>query len=1088
MNTTLVRNLASLVFAGTATSISIAQANYAQNFDNVAGGWQALESQGWIIRPVTAGGQYVLGLMWVEDGTYFPPYQGAGCWYMGANIAPPGTVANWTILPSIPNQVAGDTLRFYCRYAPSYYGTPSSFEVRYSSGGTNTGGSNPNAVGDFTTVLTTLSNPPTNQWFPVTVTIPGNGRVALRGYMNHQTGFQDGAAYCIDSLAFNPTPTGPPFPDPGQIVHWTAAMSPISLSGNNAVVGGGTLIIDAGVTVNLAADCTLNINGTLHVQGTAAQTVTIDGTATTSAEPRVVVYGGGRLLLDYASVDSWIQPYSGDLFGSPASEVIATNSSFIDRGKIEQFYSTQNLSGRRAILSFDNCQFSGVQLQHNGCQALVRDCVFTNGGQWGLALEGYSKLENVMLENTQLYLGGGEIGGGLMYVDDVTVRNYTTGGGLYLSGARSYQVGSNVMLENNLYPVEFAEGLPGGLERGSILPASGNINNYIADTINPDPGPIGGVWANVGIPYVVRQARYVSNLTIEPGTTVKFMPDTNFFVEGSLGAIGTPEAPITFEAFTPAQPWYNILFATAYSLPRVEHCIVRDSTLGLTVGSDGLSVHNCLFENNMRGITNSENGIVVSVTSSTFRNNSVALAVHQTPEGAGPLYAGDPISPNIIEGNGWGVVNYESSTRPTINVANNWWGSPSGPTYELNPGGTGDAIDDDANGGSPARVTFAPYVTERPDLSDPPPVVRLITVIDSPEPGDKIIVHWDARDNGTIVRQRVLFSDFNNYAFEVLADNLPPGQRAFEFIVPNIGFNAANVAQSLRIEAIDDAGRTGYDETSMFILTGDLTGTYTFTTDFSGPFTPGSPVDLTWTHTFPFLEATGFVAYLEADAVVRSWGGGTLSHGNMGRLNFLADHSTDFARVRVAVYASVNRIKEFYSPAFTIRPDARISDAPPQITLTGPIEGSSFAGGSTVPLSWTASDDEALRDFTILGSYDGGRAYHAIATDLPPAATSYLWRLPASTGIADVRVRVVARDVRFQTTSQEVQIHIGAGDGALPGDVDSDGDVDLSDLATLLSSFGSCSGDAAYNPAADFDADGCVDLADLATLLSVFGT
>ncbi len=57
-----------------------------------------------------------------------------------------------------------------------------------------------------------------------------------------------------------------------------------------------------------------------------------------------------------------------------------------------------------------------------------------------------------------------------------------------------------------------------------------------------------------------------------------------------------------------------------------------------------------------------------------------------------------------------------------------------------------------------------------------------------------------------------------------------------------------------------------------------------------------------------------------------------------------------------------------------------------------------------------------------------------------------------------------------------------------PGDVDCDGDVDLADLSVLLAAFGTCDGEAGYDPAADFDHSACIGLADLATLLGNFGT
>ncbi len=57
----------------------------------------------------------------------------------------------------------------------------------------------------------------------------------------------------------------------------------------------------------------------------------------------------------------------------------------------------------------------------------------------------------------------------------------------------------------------------------------------------------------------------------------------------------------------------------------------------------------------------------------------------------------------------------------------------------------------------------------------------------------------------------------------------------------------------------------------------------------------------------------------------------------------------------------------------------------------------------------------------------------------------------------------------------------------VPGDTDGDGDVDQSDLGSLLSAYGSTVGDPDYNPAADFDEDGDVDQSDLGTLLSNYG-
>lgn len=59
----------------------------------------------------------------------------------------------------------------------------------------------------------------------------------------------------------------------------------------------------------------------------------------------------------------------------------------------------------------------------------------------------------------------------------------------------------------------------------------------------------------------------------------------------------------------------------------------------------------------------------------------------------------------------------------------------------------------------------------------------------------------------------------------------------------------------------------------------------------------------------------------------------------------------------------------------------------------------------------------------------------------------------------------------------------GASARSCPEDLDHDGDIDIQDLAFLLSSFGTFGS----GPVGDIDADNDVDLQDLAFLLAVFG-
>lgn len=127
--------------------------------------------------------------------------------------------------------------------------------------------------------------------------------------------------------------------------------------------------------------------------------------------------------------------------------------------------------------------------------------------------------------------------------------------------------------------------------------------------------------------------------------------------------------------------------------------------------------------------------------------------------------------------------------------------------------------------------------------------------------------------------------------------------------------------------------------------------------------------------------------------------------------------------------------------------------------------------GTLVTLSVTATGTEPL-------SYQWLAGGSCIS-----GATSPSYSFTASAGTAG-RYECTVTNICGSVGSYPATITVAGGP---PGDIDGDGHVGLSDLASLLSGFGACAGDPAYNPLADLDGDHCVGLSDLAVLLGNFG-
>ncbi len=155
-------------------------------------------------------------------------YQGSWALHVNTSVSfwsnEQSEASSWAILPAVPGQVAGDELRFFysCLIAPPLV-AGGQLELRYSpTGGTGTG-SSPNDVGDFTTLMAVVPYID-NVYQELRQTLPGPGRIALRFHIPPQPSQPTfWAGFQLDNLSVGPPVVGPPVPQPGETVTWSAA-------------------------------------------------------------------------------------------------------------------------------------------------------------------------------------------------------------------------------------------------------------------------------------------------------------------------------------------------------------------------------------------------------------------------------------------------------------------------------------------------------------------------------------------------------------------------------------------------------------------------------------------------------------------------------------------------------------------------------------------------------------------------------------------------------------------------------------------------------------------------------------------------
>lgn len=770
----------------------------------------------------------------------------------------------------------------------------------------------------------------------------------------------------------------PPLPGPGETIHWTSEDSPVVINAYYDIVAGGTVIVDPGVEIQRTAQGRLYVRGVLRMEGTPAEPVLLRG-ANALIAPAVFVATGGRADLDH--VDSTLRVHAG------VGALVVTNSVF--RGAVEPAeyaddYRMTGVSGYRAIVVIRDTLFDRSVIESN---------------------EAYVTIDRLTLVASRFFLRRYDAGQPVV-LDTIDAQGMTANAPFLLTGY-DYWFGPNNQITGNLYPVHL---YGGGIAATSTLPASGNTNDYVHAGIGEAVGQT--TFADVGLPYVVLHDESFPSLggrlTIEPGVTVLLGPEARIAADfgGNLVARGTASRPITFDRLDPAVPWEGLYFRINRTRPRLEYCNIFGANVGAWTLETDLVARRCRFENNVIG-ANSQNWGTFIARECLFLANDTGYKSETFGVLDGFADLSDPDMPNWFEGNGVGVA-VENFRNNSVLAQNCYWGDPTGPSHPGNPGGQGDIAE--------AGSQVLPFLTNAPDSTDLPPEIRLIEPYWLLEEGAKVILHWEAQDDGAIAEQRILYSSHSGaIPLTTLVADIDPAARSVEITVPQREQHSSTSPAVLRLAVVDDAGKESVDDflfTTPFV---DFEGGLSVdpvpalvrpaqTVEVCSRTEPGTPLGT----------RDGYLV-LDTDSQTMSIGGTTVECLD-GRMPAVSTDAARFA-IRLNVGAGGRALWGF-SEEFSIRPDSTVTgDEPPVVDLVTPMDGQTFPAGSVVPITWTASDDEALRSFDVQASYDGARTWHGVTHGLPGTTRSYDWRLPTPCDIADVRVRVIARDWRFQNTS-----------------------------------------------------------------------
>jgi hypothetical protein len=492
---------------------------------------------------------------------------------------------------------------------------------------------------------------------------------------------------------------------------WTVADSPYVLY-NTMVASGVTLTIDPGVVVKFAGNASLTVNGSIHADGTATDSVHF-----TSIKDDMA---GGDTNGDGTATAPAPGDWDGILLGWNGTA-----------GENRFLYTDINYGGG----SCWGCHLAGIYVIGNG-NTLISNAHIHNSGEFGVyENQGTGSVITINSEFDNTIIGY-ELNYGVAAISN---SNFHDNAGPAVMATQSTLSLNNNQFSNNSQGSVNVTADVNFTHTGNSESGSGKRGIAIYGTMVTDQ-----TWTNDMV-YVINGVTVPGGitLTLDHGTVVKYHDASDVIrVSGSFVANGMTNDPVYItsikddtaggdtngdgSATAPAPGDGGVIlfgWGGSFADSALNYSIIRYGGGGgnyncsycyrsnVFVGSGNLAINNSqISDSNMFGIYQSSGSGTLTIASSELDHNVF---------GYGLAYGAVSVTGTGFHDNSSG--GFLNSNAGQVDVRNNWWGSNSGPNVAAtNPTGTGDKIY--------GNVTYTPWLTVAPPDPFAPDTRQLIKV------------------------------------------------------------------------------------------------------------------------------------------------------------------------------------------------------------------------------------------------------------------------------------------------------------------------------------------------------------------------